>query len=57
MVVNAIRTMFGRLGFVAPVPKILVVDQGINQIEELSNLDDAEVYPLLKLLQSTSPLL
>ena len=31
--------------------KMLVVDQGINQIEELSNLDDAEVYPLLKLLR------
>ena len=43
--------MFGRLGFVTPVPKMLVVDQGINQIEELSNLDDAEVYPLLKHLR------
>ena len=31
--------------------KMLVVDQGINRIEELSNLDDAEVYPLLKLLR------
>ena len=45
------RTMFGRLGFVAPGPDILVVDQGINQIEELSDRDDAEVDALLKLLR------
>ena len=43
--------MFERLGFVAPGPDILVVDQGINQIEELSDRDDAEVDALLKLLR------
>ena len=51
MVVNAIRTMFGRLGFVTPVPKMLVVDQGINRIEELSDLDDAVINAFLKLLR------
>ena len=48
---NAMRTMFGRLGFISPGPEMLVVDQGINRIEELADLDDAEVDALLKLLR------
>ena len=44
------QTMFGRLGFVAPGPEMLVVDQDINWIEEFSDLDDAKVDALLKLL-------
>ena len=43
--------MFERLGFVAPGPEILVVDQGINRIEEISDMDDAEVDALLNLLR------
>ena len=48
---NAMKTMFGRLGFLAPGPEMLVVDQGIDRIDELSDLDDAEVETLLKLLR------
>ena len=51
MATNAMRTMFGQLGFVLPGPEILVFDQGINRIKELSDLDDAEVDDLLKLLR------
>ena len=40
---NAMKTMFGRLGFLAPGPEMLVVDQGIDRIDELPDLDDAEV--------------
>ena len=49
MTVNAMRMIFGRLGFVAPGPEMLVVDQRINRIEELSDLDNDEVETLLKL--------
>ena len=47
---NTMRTMFGRLGFNAPGPEMLVIDQGVNRAEELSDLDDDEVETLLKLL-------
>ena len=45
------RTMFGRLGFVAPGPEMVVVEQGISRIQELSDLDDGEVDSLLKILR------
>ena len=51
MTANSMRRMFGRLGFVAPGPEMLVVDQGINRIDELSDLDDAVIDAFLKLLR------
>ena len=48
MATNEMRIIFGQLGFVAPGPEILVVDQGIHWIEEIFDLDDAEEDTLLK---------
>ena len=48
---NAMRTMFGRLGFSGQGPVMLTVDQGIDNIDELKDLDDDEVETLLKLLR------
>ena len=47
---NAMRTMFGRLGFLGQGPVMLTVDQGIDHINELKHLGDEEVETLLKLL-------
>ena len=48
---NAMRTMFGRLGFLGQGPVMLTVDQGIDYVDELKDLDDDEVETLLKLLR------
>ena len=48
---SAMRAMFGRLGFTGLGPQMLVVDQGIDRIDELKDLQDEEVETLLKLLR------
>ena len=48
---QAMRTMFTRLGFVDPGPNMIVVDQGIDNIDVLADLDDDEIETLLKLLR------
>ena len=49
--INAMRTMFGRLGFTGQGPAMLTVDQGIDHIDDLKSLDADEIETLLKLLR------
>ena len=45
------RALFSRLGFIGQGPVMLTIDQGIDDINELSALEDEEIETLLKLLR------
>jgi hypothetical protein len=46
MAANALRLMYGRLGFTNDMANYIRDDQGINSIDELRNLDDTSVKAL-----------
>jgi hypothetical protein len=45
MAANALRLMYGRLGFTNDMANYIRDNQGIDSIDELQNLDDASAKP------------